>query len=203
VTRVPDFDELVGDDLGDEERERLERVHALLVEVGPPPELSPELAAGPNPFITLRAGRQRPRKRRAMLLLAATLALAAVFFGGYAAGNGAQGDESFTGARVIKLRATAAAPAALASLVIGKADRGGNWPMRLVADKLPPLPERGYYEVFLTRHGKPVAPCGSFVIHGGRGVAYLNAPYELEGAGWVVTIQRAGDRVPGRVVLST
>ena len=35
----PDFDELVGTDLEPDERERLERVHELLLEAGPPPEL--------------------------------------------------------------------------------------------------------------------------------------------------------------------
>ena len=40
----PDFDELVGgDDLPGPERERLQRVHELLVAAGPPPELPPEL----------------------------------------------------------------------------------------------------------------------------------------------------------------
>lgn len=202
MTRVPDLDELVGD-LPGGERERLERVHTLLVQAGPPPELSPELAAGPDMLVTYRARRSGRRKRRALLLLAAALAVAAVFFGGYVTGHDANGDSTFAAGRVIELRPTAAAPDAVASLVIGKADAGGNWPMRLVARKLPELPERGYYEVFLTRNGKPVAPCGSFVVRDGRGIAYLNAPYELKGAGWVVTIQRPGDRKPGRVVLST
>ena len=41
--RVPDFDELVGGDVTGDERERLRRAHELLVQTGPPPELSPEL----------------------------------------------------------------------------------------------------------------------------------------------------------------
>ena len=57
--------------------------------------------------------------------------------------------------------------------------------------------------MFLTRHGKPIAPCGSFIVRNGRGIAYLNAPYKLKGAGWVVTIQNPGDRKPGTVVLTT
>ncbi len=43
MTDKPDFRELVGDDLPDEERARLERVHELLVAAGPPPELPPAL----------------------------------------------------------------------------------------------------------------------------------------------------------------
>jgi hypothetical protein len=76
--------------------------------------------------------------------------------------------------------------------------------MHLVATGLPRLPKGGYYMVFLTRNGKPVAPCGSFIVHGGKANAYLNAPYRLNGkAGWVVTTQKRGDREPGPVVLTT
>ena len=40
--RPPSFDELAGgDDLSPEEAARLERVHNLLIEAGPPPELPP------------------------------------------------------------------------------------------------------------------------------------------------------------------
>ena len=45
MTREPDFHELLnGEDLSPEERARLERVHELLLEAGPPPELTPALA---------------------------------------------------------------------------------------------------------------------------------------------------------------
>ena len=43
-----DLDELLGDASPDE-RDRLRRVHELLVEAGPPPELSPELEVTPEP----------------------------------------------------------------------------------------------------------------------------------------------------------
>ena len=38
---MTDLTDIVGDDLEPGERERLERVHALLERAGPPPELSP------------------------------------------------------------------------------------------------------------------------------------------------------------------
>jgi hypothetical protein len=44
VSRHPDFHELVGNDLDPAERERLERVHEMLIAAGPPPELPQELA---------------------------------------------------------------------------------------------------------------------------------------------------------------
>ena len=84
MTRPPGFRELVGDDLPDEERDRLLRVHELLVQAGPPPELAPALATTP---VAESRVRLLPRRRaRAVLLLAA--ALAAVMFGaGYFVGG--------------------------------------------------------------------------------------------------------------------
>src|ERR671936_1903421 len=40
MTRPPDFDELVGPDAEAGERERLRRLHDLLVAAGPPPDLA-------------------------------------------------------------------------------------------------------------------------------------------------------------------
>src|SRR6266571_4646750 len=48
MTGPPEFRDLVGDDLPAEERARLERVHELLMEAGPPPELPPSLAEAPD-----------------------------------------------------------------------------------------------------------------------------------------------------------
>ena len=45
MSRPPDFDELVGNVEEPDERERLRRVHELLVEAGPPPDLSPALSS--------------------------------------------------------------------------------------------------------------------------------------------------------------
>ncbi|HSX21195.1 MAG TPA: hypothetical protein VLE97_00290, partial [Gaiellaceae bacterium] len=89
MTRTPDFDELVGFDVEHDERERLQRVHALLLEAGPPAELPPELEAGPTLALTLARGRKkRPAGRRPLLIAAAICILALAFVGGYVAGNG-------------------------------------------------------------------------------------------------------------------
>ena len=53
MTRPPDFDTLIGQEVAADERERLRRVHELLVTAGPPAELSPELEAGPTLAMTL------------------------------------------------------------------------------------------------------------------------------------------------------
>ena len=203
MTPTPTFDELVGADVEGAERERLLRVHELLLTAGPPPELSPELERGPTLAMTLgRTRRDRVVKRRVMLLAAAILVLAVAFFGGYVAGNGSSG--SLGTSHTLQLAGTQAAPAALASLRIAPADKAGNWPMQLNVEGLPKLPAHAYYEVYLTRNGKPWAPCGTFVSAGVKHgtVVTLNAPYTLrKGDSWVVTRQDPGQRDPGVVVL--
>jgi hypothetical protein len=200
MTRPPEFDELVGD-IAPEERERLRRVHDLLVVAGPPPEIPPEIEAGPTLAMTLGRPRRthRQMQRRVALLAAAIVVLALVFLGGYITGN----DSTVTG-KLIKLQGTAVAPKAEASLRLQDPDTAGNWPMQFAALGLPKLPPKGYYEVYLTRNGKIWAPCGTFVVKGTDvGVSVrLNAPYELEpGDSWVVTRQDPGKHTPGPVVL--
>jgi hypothetical protein len=197
MTPPPEFDEVVGAEVGAAERARLQRVHNLLVAAGPPPELSPELEAGPTLAMTL--GRKPGRaRRRVMLLAAAVVVLLLAFLGGYLAGNRGGGLASQTS---LRLTGTKAAPNALASLRILPVDSSGNWPMRLSATGLPKLGHKWYYEVFLVRDGKIYAPCGSFVSTGTVDVT-LNAPYRLKPHDtWVVTKQERGDRTAGTVVL--
>lgn len=202
MTRVPDFDELVGLDVEQDERARLQRVHTLLVEAGPPAELSPELEAGPTLALTLGRGRHgRPVHRRPLLLAAAICLFALAFLGGYLAGNGGGGTASF---KTLSLSGTPTAPAGLASLRIEPVDSAGNWPMQLSVTGLPKLPAHAYYEVYLMRNGKPWAPCGTFVVAGPKRATSvtLNAPYRLQhGDTWIVTRQAPGQRDPGAVVL--
>jgi hypothetical protein len=202
MTRPPDFDELVGLDVEQDERERLLRVHALLVEAGPPPELSPELEAGPTLALTMGRRRQ-PRlvQRRVMLLAAAIAVLALAFFGGYLAGNG----HGVTAWKTLQLAGTRNAPSASASLQVEPVDAAGNWPMQLAVTGLPRLPAHSFYEVYLVRNGKPYAPCGTFVVSGGDAATTvsLNAPYRLHhGDSWIVTRVLRGQHEPGTVVLS-
>lgn len=209
MTRPPDFDELVDPEVDGDERERLRRAHELLVAAGPPPELSPELERGPALALTLRRPeRSRARRsgappRRVLLLAAALVAVIAVFFTGYATGNKSGSQDTLAGGWVVHLHPAAGATAATAAIRVGTRDPAGNWPMHLVATGLPQLPKGGYYEVFLTRNGKTVGPCGSFLTRDGDANAYLNAPYRVAGAGWIVTAQREGDSTTGRVVLTT
>ena len=196
----PRFEDIVDDDLSPGERERLERVHDLLVAAGPPAELPPHLERGPTLAMTLTRKR-RSGHRRMALLAAAIAVLAIVFVAGFAVGNSGDG---LVGTHTLKLVGTKQASGALASLVVQNVDESGNWPMTLSVTGLPKLPRHAYYEVYLWRDGKAVAPCGVFVVAGKTGAVsvHLNAPYNLhKGDTWVVTRQlRGGDGV-GPVVL--
>ena len=197
--RPPEFEDIV--DVDDVERERLRRVHDLLVAAGPPPELTPELAAGPTLRMTLgqRTGR-RFMQRRVALLAAAFVVLALTFLVGYISGN-----TSVTAhGSLMQLAGTAAAPRAQASLRLDDVDQQGNYPMELAAVGLPKLEAKGYYEVFLVRRGKIVGPCGSFVVSKSKQPVSVNltAPYAVRsGDGWIVTKQTWGDTKAGPVVL--
>ena len=187
------------DDLDAGERERLERVHALLLQAGPPPELSPALArpeAPPEPARVL----QFPKRRQRVLLLAAATIAAAAFGGGYLAGHPA----TFTAERVVDMHAPNGG-SALAVLKIAKRDEGGNWPMRISISGLPQQTQRtAYYELWLTRDGRPSKSCGTFRVYGKTTTVNLSVPYSFKGiSGWVVTAHKPGETDTGNVVLTT
>jgi hypothetical protein len=196
----PDFDELVGNEVTAAERARLQDAHDLLVAAGPPPELPPELArpvkppqADIIPFF--------PKRRYAAAAVAVAAIAAAAFGGGYLAGHPGGG---FSAAHRVRMHGTPAAPSALASIQIGKRDGEGNWPMLVRVSYLPKLAEDGYYTLWLTRNGKPVAPCGTFRAHGDKTDVRLTVAYTLKRFdGWVVTRQNPGHHDPGPVVLTT
>jgi hypothetical protein len=197
----PDFRELVGgDDLTAEEAARLERVHDMLVAAGPPPELPPRLAE-PEP-----APREDspvaflPRRRAGLVLgLAAALALIA-FVGGYVAGHNRA--DTFPTTVSVDMHGTPLAQNASAEIKVGEDDADGNWPLKVVVHGLKPLPKGQYYEMFLTRHGKRIANCGTFRLTSGQSVR-LNAPYNLRRFdGWIVTLERPGSNTHP-VVLTT
>jgi hypothetical protein len=199
MTRVPDFDQLIGADIDGEDHERLRRVHELLIQAGPPPELSPEIESGPTLAMTF--GRAPRKRRRSIALLAAALALVAVaFLAGYATGN----RNGLSPEHTLSLVGTKAAPGALASLQVEHKDSAGNLPMHLSVTGLPKLPPRGYYTVYLVRNGEAYAPCGTFIVAGKTHLTSisLNAPYDVRsGDTWVVTKQMPGHHEAGTVVL--
>ena len=188
MTQRPDFDVLVGHDVPAEERERLHRAHELLIEAGPPPELSPELESVPWPDDALAPlfGRRRERRRRPVLL-AAALATAAVL--GFVLGQAATSSSTSIDAReTVQLQGTPLARGAVGSLKLGKPDAAGNWPMVLQVKGLPQLSKGGYYDLYLTKSGMPLVSCGTINAKGDT-VVRLTAAYNLENFdhnGWVI-----------------
>lgn len=172
----PNFDELIGGELPPGERERLRRVHDLLVAAGPPPEM-PQLLASPPV-------RALPRRRAAAMPIAAALALGAFGAGWLLRGP----NDEFEVRRAVPMRSTANAPNASALIELGYPDDEGNWPMLVTVRGLKPLPKGGYYELLLTRDGRPVAVCGSFKVKSqGATTVRLGASYNLRNFdGWVI-----------------
>ena len=201
----PEFNDLVGAEATGAERERLRRAHELLVQAGPPPELTPELRKGPS-LSVVRLQQRRVVKRRAMLLLAAALSIAAVFAAGFAVANhrGGGSGKTVLAPETLALKGTAITPRARATLQVWHA-RSGNWPMTLSVVGLPKLPRHTHYEVYLVRNGKPWGSCGTFRVAGSsRAVTItLNAPYALrKGDSWIVTRPGPAGGEPGKTVLA-
>ena len=211
MTNDPRFRELVGEDLSAEEAERLGRVHDLLVEAGPLPELPLSLA---TPSIDAPAQREHagmfellPRRRvGAALALAAAIALIA-FLGGYLAGyrKGDKAAAPIQAAQRVTLHGVGGERQAVALIEVGHKDENGNLPMRVTVQGLDASPSNGYYTLALTKHGKPVVTCGTFRIRSATAsttipmiVAYDVADFD----GWVVTEYRHG-RKAAPVVLSS
>jgi hypothetical protein len=177
VSRHPDFHELVGNDLEPAERERLERVHDMLIAAGPPPELPQELAEPPRPEGKLVELARR--RLRTGLLLAATIVLAA-FAAGYLLGmrGDSSSSESFTTAETAVLGQS---PDRLAVVRFGQVDENGNRPMIVNVDGLDRLKDGDYYTLFMTRNGKPIVTCGTFnVSDEGVTTVRLSVAYDLE-----------------------
>ena len=169
-----DLKDLVGDDLEPDELERLERVHRLLEQAGPPPELPPSLARPPGspsarviPF---------PRRYRFTAAAAAVIVAAALFGAGYLAAGGPD-------AGPVETVAMSGSGGATAELALFAKDEAGNWPMELTVSGLP----AGSYELWLTRDGALAEPCGVFAVAEEETTVPLNAPYALRKFdGWVV-----------------
>jgi hypothetical protein len=203
VNHEPDFDAFM-EDASPEERERLRRMHDLLVAAGPPPELPPALAEPPPerreraPFLTTL-----PRRRLGATLTAAIGVAAAAFGIGYLVGAGNEGAAvtDFQTVHVLEMTPTSnAREGAAAVLRIGKQEEGGNIPMLLAASGLDPVPEGGYYELWLTKKvGKKQikeVSCGTFIASDRDLSVRLNAPYTLEPGftGWIVTRHVPGEK---------
>jgi hypothetical protein len=194
----PDFFDLVGDEGTPEELARLRRAHDLLVSAGPPPELPPRLAEAPSAI-----GRTSwlPRRRRGAVFVLAAGVVAAAFGIGFLVGDRGSGEFPHRGSP-IAMHSPQAGSTATASILIGNRDAVGNWPLLVHVSGLKPLQKGAWYELYLTRKGKPAAYCGAFVVtKSGRTTVHFSVPYKLRGFdGWIVTDSA---KSPGRQVLLT
>jgi hypothetical protein len=179
---TPDFDELMEGLDAPEDRERLRRVHELLVQAGPPPELSPALASAPVP-------QERERRpwwsRRAATALAFAALIAATFAIGYFAGQPESDEDAVAIRDTIAMKGGAGVSGALQ---LGYKGDDGNWPMLVRVEGLEQLRGGDYYTLALTRDGKPVVTCGTFNVSGrAPQTVRMSAAYNLTRFdGWVV-----------------
>jgi hypothetical protein len=197
---TPDFESLVGEgDLPAEERARLLSVHEALIIAGPPAELPPALARAPH--VEAEIVRFPSGRRRATWAVAAAVALVAFALG---TATSQKKEQAFAAAWTHEMQGTAAAPHAWASISGTKRDSAGNWKMLFKTTGLPQLHGNEYYILWLTKHGRPVAECGSFLVNGDTTVATFAEPYEVhEFDGWVVTRWRGPKTPTGPALLKT
>ena len=195
--RPPNLDEMMDcvDDPG--ERDRLRRVHDLLVAAGPPPELSPALVTSPlapEPVEEEPDTSWLPPRRLGAALLVGAALLAGAFGIGYLVGDGGSADQPAAvpaeqPARVVDLRPPDQNDTAGASIRVSKKGSDGNWPMALTVRGLKHLTGGDYYVLALTRDGKPVVTCGTFnVASSGSTTVEMVAAYDLDRFdGWAIT----------------
>jgi hypothetical protein len=183
------FDELVGDIEDPVERERLRRIHELLLSVEAPPELAADHAAA----LRVAPVALFPRRRRAALALIAAALAAALFGSGYLVGGRSDDVEAVS---VIPMAGVNDGRGASASIELLPQDESGNWPLSVHLRGLQPSSDRtDYYELWLTKDGKLADSCGRFTVHPGLTTVTLSVPYGLRAYdGWVVT-RRGSDRV--------
>jgi hypothetical protein len=184
VREPPDFSDLVGEDLPPDERRRLERVDALLRSVPAPPA---EVPAALTTSVQ-RVAEVAPlwTRRRAVLAVALAATLCALFFG---IGLRAGGDD-FEAVRIVELRATENGAGAAGVIRLGARDEEtGNWEFVVEVSGLRPLPEGGYYDLWLAKDREYAGACGTFNVGSdGRARVHMTASYRLsEFDNWVVT----------------
>jgi hypothetical protein len=181
---VTDFGDLVGDDLSQEERAKLERVDRLLRSVPAPPSEVPGSLDRAVDRIGTEPGQWTPLRLAAALALAVTLA--ALFF---AMGRWTTGGEPHYRAS-IQMKPAAGNPRASGLIKLGDREANGNWKLRLQVDGLPELGGDGYYVLWLAKDGKYAATCGTFKVRGDTTID-MTVSYRLsEYDAWVISEAR-------------
>jgi hypothetical protein len=185
----PDFRDLVGDEGSPEELAKLQRAHEMLIAAGPPPELSPRLAEAPKTPAREREGWFHRWRSPAAFGLATAVA-AAAFGIGYLVGSGPAG---FPESRSLTMHGVGQLASANATLAVGAQDAVGNYPLKMTVHGLPRAPKGGWYELLLSKNGRPTLSCGTFLAAKRPVSVRLSVPYDLSDFpklfdGWVVTL---------------
>jgi hypothetical protein len=201
---MTEFNDIIDtSDLTPEEEARLRRAHALLVQAGPPPDLPPALESPPTQAAEAEIIQfpLLPKRRWALAAVAAATLALLTFIGGYFYGNSKSKPSAFAATRVVAMHGSGQADAVLR---ISTPDSVGNWPMEMTVEHLPKQQSRGsYYELWLTKNGKAVAPCGTFRVHGRKTTVRFTVPFDLKHYdGWIVTTQQRDNGPPGPTVLT-
>lgn len=180
------------------ERARLERVHELLLEAGPPADLPTGFERPPAHVIPFPVAR---RRGGFVALLAAAVLVAAAFAGGYFTGHSG----GMQVVRQVSLQSPGSSGRAFASLDIGKKYESGNWPIEMTVRGLPQQANaRSYYLLLLWSKGKPAGVCGAFRVSSGSTKLHFDVPYKISASThWVITEIQPGTRYPGTVVMKT
>lgn len=182
------FDDLVDDIEDPSERERLRRVHELLLQVAPPPEVPHALRELPAE----EPVRLLPQRRRFTLALTAAALVAAAFGSGFLLGGRSDDASVF---RTVSMAGVGEGRGGFASIEILEQDEAGNWPMVVRLRGLDESRDRDdYYELWLTKGGKLADSCGRFILDDGVTEVSLSVPYGFKRYdGWVVT-RRGSDK---------
>jgi hypothetical protein len=196
----PEFDELLDGGESPEERERLRRVHDLLVATDPPPELSSTLLKPPPP----RGHVLFPKRRLSPRLVLVGAAVFGAFLVGFLAGSPDSDREGPAAgidiARTVQLEGEGDANGAVG---VGFRDEKGNLPMVLSVWGLRHLTDGDYYTLALTRKGGRTVNCGTFNVSGDQTTVRMIAAYDLKRfEGWAVMLWDAQTRDETRVLWS-
>jgi Anti-sigma-K factor rskA len=192
VKEPPDLGDLVGEDLPEDELERLRSVDALLRRVpGPPHEIPLSLTHAVEQVAVPPA--RTPRRRLALAVAFAALVAALAFGAGRWSGG-----ESFNDAWSAELVATADAPDAAAVVRVGERDEEtGNMELVLDVSGLPPLGPDEFYALWLVEDGEWGATCGYFSVGEGETTVRMTVSYEFRDFdAWNISLGSRPDAPP-------
>jgi Anti-sigma-K factor rskA len=193
VKEPPDLHELLGDDLPEDEVERLRGVDAMLRRVpGPPHEVPLSLTQAVERVP--REPTRPPRRRRLALGVAFAALLAAVAFG---VGRWT-GEESFDEAWHAQLVPTADASTAAAVVRVGELDEEtGNMELELDVSGLPPLGPDEFYALWLVEDGEWGATCGYFSVGEGETTVRMTVSYDIRDfEAWAISTGHPNEHPP-------